>query len=141
MVEVNFSIVYQLINFLILIWILNLILYKPIRKILNQRKEKVSGLEQNIAALDQEAKQQDNAYDQGIRAARSKAKKEKEVMMEAAGAEEKAILAKINAKAQADLAEVKNKIAKDVEQVGSALQNQVNDFAADITQKILGRAV
>jgi F-type H+-transporting ATPase subunit b len=141
MVEVNFSIVYQIINFLILIWILNLILYKPIRKILNQRKDKVSGLEQNIAALDQEAKQQDNAYDQGIRAARSKAKKEKETMMEAAGAEEKAILAKINAQAQADLAEVKNKIAKDVEKVGSALQNQVSDFAADITQKILGRAV
>ena len=141
MVEVNFSIVYQIINFLILIWILNVILYKPIQKILNQRKEKVSGLEQNIAALGQEATQQDNAYDEGMRAARSKAKKEKEAMMEAASTEEKAILAKINAKAQADMAEVKNKIAKDVEQVGSALQNQVNDFAADITQKILGRAV
>lgn len=141
MVKIDISIIYQIINFLILIWILNLILYKPIRKILNQRKEKVSGLEQNIAALDQEATQQDNAYDQGIREARSKAKKEKETMMEAAGAEEKAILAKINAQAQADLAEVKNKIAKDVEKVGSALQNQVNDFAADITQKILGRAV
>ena len=141
MVEVNFSIVYQIINFLILIWILNVILYKPIQKILNQRKEKVSGLEQNIAALGQEATQQDNAYDEGMRAARSKAKKEKEAMMEAASTEEKAILAKINAKAQADMAEVKNKIAKDVEQVGSALQNQVNDFAAAITQKILGRVV
>ena len=141
MVSIDQSLFIQIINFLILIWVLNMILYKPIRNILTQRKEKVSGLEQNITALGQEAEQQDKAYEVGIRNARSKGKKEKEAMMEAASAEEKTVLEKINAQAQADLAEVKSKIAKDVEQVESALQNQVDDFAAAITQKILGRAV
>jgi membrane protein implicated in regulation of membrane protease activity len=35
----------QIINFLLIIWILNLILYRPIRNIVRQRKEKIDGLE------------------------------------------------------------------------------------------------
>lgn len=141
MVSVNYSIIIQIVNFLVLIWILNLVLYKPIRNILSQRKEKFSGLEKNIATLSKETQEQDKAYNTGIRDARSKGKTKKDAMMEAAAAEEKAVLEKINAQAQADLVEVKNKIAKDAEQVRSALQNQVDDFATAITQKILGRAI
>lgn len=139
MVSIDQSFPIQIINFLLLIWVLNMVLYKPIRNLLNQRKEKVSDLEQNIAALGREAEQQGNVYETRIRDARSKGKQKKEAMMEAVNAQEKAVLEKINARAQADLAEVKRKIAEDVEQVGSALQNQVDDFAEAITQKILGR--
>lgn len=141
MVSLDQSIIIQIVNFLILIWVLNMVLYKPIRSILSQRKEKVSGLSQNITALSQEAESQDMAYGAGIRDARSKGKMEKDAMMEAAAAEEKSVLDRINAQAQADLADVKSKISKDAEQVRSALQDQVDDFAAAITQKILGRAV
>lgn len=141
MVSLDQSIIFQIGNFLILIWVLNMVLYKPIRSILSQRKEKVSGLEQNIATLSEEAAEQDSAYEFGIRDARNKGKKEKDAMMERAAAEEKNVLEKINLQAQEDLAAVKKKIAQDAEQVRSALQSQVDDFAAAITQKILGRAV
>jgi F-type H+-transporting ATPase subunit b len=141
MVNIDQSLFIQIINFLLLIWILNMVLYKPIRNILNQRKEKVCGLEQSITTLGQEATQQSNVYEVRIRDARSKGKKKKEAIMEAVDAQEKAILDKIDVKTQADLAEVKSKIANDVEQVGNALQNQVDDFAAAIVQKILGRTV
>ncbi len=39
----------QIINFLIILWILNLILYRPIRNILRQRKEKIDGLEDDVS--------------------------------------------------------------------------------------------
>jgi F-type H+-transporting ATPase subunit b len=45
MVSVDGSIVVQIVNFLVLIWILNMVLYKPIRKILLDRKEKMTGLQ------------------------------------------------------------------------------------------------
>ena len=38
----------QIANFLFLIWVLNLILYRPIRRVLLQRKDKITGLEQSI---------------------------------------------------------------------------------------------
>ncbi len=44
----DISLVYQMINFLILLFVLNQLLYKPIRKILLERKAKIQGLESGV---------------------------------------------------------------------------------------------
>ena len=134
------SLFVQIANFLIIIWALNLILYKPIRKILIQRKEKISSLEQNIEKLDQNAKDKDDAFISGIKTARGKGLVEKEALLKEAAEEERKI-EEINQKAQANLAEIREKIAKDAEDVRLALQKEVDTFANAISEKILGRAV
>jgi F-type H+-transporting ATPase subunit b len=141
MVSVDGSIIIQIVNFLVLIFILNMVLYKPIRKILRERKEKISGLEQTIGNLTGDAQEQDKAYGVGIREARAKGQKEKEALMQTAANEEREIISKINQKAQAELAEIKTKITEDTEAVRTALKKDVDSFAGAITQKILGRAV
>lgn len=141
MVSVDWSIALQIVNFLVLIFLMNMVLYKPIRKILRERKEKISGLEQSIESLDGNAQEQDKAYGSGIKAARAKGQKEKEALMQTATDEEREIIDKINAKAQAELAEIKAKITEDTEAVRTALKDEVDNFADAITQKILGRAV
>ena len=135
------SLFVQIANFLIIIWALNVILYKPIRKILIQRKEKISSLEQNIEKLDQNAKDKDDAFVSGIKTARGKGSVEKEALLKEASEEERKIIEEINQKAQANLAEIREKIAKDAENVRSALQKEVDTFANAISEKILGRAV
>jgi F-type H+-transporting ATPase subunit b len=135
------SLFVQIANFLIIIWALNLILYKPIRKILIQRKEKISSLEQNIEKLDQNAKDKDDAFISGIKTARGKGLVEKEALLKEAAEEERKIIEEINQKAQANLAEIREKIAKDAEDVRLALQKEVDTFANAISEKILGRAV
>jgi F-type H+-transporting ATPase subunit b len=141
MVSVDVSLFVQIVNFLVLIWVLNLVLYKPIRKILIQRKEKVLALQQGAATSLEEAKAREAAFDQGIKAARAKGLKEKESFLQEAGDEEKRIVGEINAKAQAELAAVREKISKDAEAVRAALQGEVEEYAKAIGQKILGRAI
>jgi len=131
----------QIVNFLLIIWILNFILYKPIRNILIQRKEKIAGLDQNIETINRDAKEKDDAFASGIKEARSKGLKEKEALLQAGADEEREIIEKINQKAQADLAEVREKIAKDAEVVRESLQQEIDAFANAIGEKILGRAV
>ncbi|MBU0988205.1 MAG: ATP synthase F0 subunit B [Proteobacteria bacterium] len=135
------SLFVQIVNFLFLIWVLNKILFKPIRNILIQRKEKFSGLEHNIETLNRDTQEKDDAYATGIKEARNKGFKEKEVLLQAAAEEEKQIIERINQKAQAELAEIRIKIAKDVEAVRASLQKEVGAFADAIGEKILGRAV
>ena len=139
MVEINWTILLQIANFLVLIFVLNIVLYKPIRSILRQRREKMQGLENGALSAGQQAEERNQAYTDGIKEARLKGQKEKEVMMKAAAEEEQAMVAKINAKAQQDLAAVKEKIAKDTDAVRIALEKEVDIFANAITQKILGR--
>lgn len=131
----------QIANFLLIVWVLNIVLFRPIRNILIQRKEKITSLEQNVETSDNEAKGKNEAFDLGIRDARAKGLSEKNVLLNEAADEEREIVDKINQKAQADLAEVREKIAKDVEVVRASLQKEIDTFANAIGEKILGRAV
>lgn len=135
------SVVIQVVNFIFLIWVLNIILYKPIRKIVAERKSKVEGLQGRIGSLNQDALEKDQAYGAGIKDARTKGLAEKEAMIQVAEEKEKIVVREITTKAQADLSVIREKIIADTEEVRIALQKEVDIFAAEIGQKILGRAV
>ena len=135
------SIVIQIVNFLFAIWVLNVLLYRPIRKILTQRKEKVDGLELAIETSNNNVKEKDDAFAAGIKAARAKGLNEKGALLQQAADEEKSIIADINRKAQTELTQIREQIKKDAEVARQSLQSEIDDFANQISQKILGRAV
>ncbi len=140
MVSVDGSIVLQIANFLLLIWILNMVLYKPIRKILLERKEKMVGMQSDIDGSAQQVKSKEDAYADGVRQARAAGQKEKEILMQAAADEEKEIIGNINETAQAELKDVREKIKQEMGTVKAALEDEIDAFADAIGQKILGRA-
>jgi F-type H+-transporting ATPase subunit b len=140
MVSVDGSIVLQIANFLLLIWILNMVLYKPIRKILLERKQKMVGMQSDIDGSAQQVKSKEDAYADGVRQARAAGQKEKEILMQAAADEEKEIIGNINETAQAELKDVREKIKQEMGTVKAALEDEIDAFADAIGQKILGRA-
>lgn len=140
MVSLDGSLFIQIANFIFLIWILNVVLYKPIRKVLIKRKEKIAGFEQRIDTIGKDVKEKDDAFSLGVKEARAKGLNEKGVLLQEAADEEREVIEKINKKAQADLTEIRAKIAKDVESVSESLRQELDSFANAIGQKILGRA-
>ena len=94
----------QIVNFLVLIWIMNMVLYKPIRKILLDRKEKVTGLQSDIDGSAEQVKSKKTPTPTAS-ASPAAGQKQKEALMEAAAQEEKVIIGKINESAQAELKE------------------------------------
>lgn len=137
----DISLIVQIANFLIIIWVLNIVLYRPIRKILIERKEKITSLEQNVEKLNEDAAGKDEAFLVGIKDARARGLKEKEVLLKEGAEEERKIIEQINQKAQANLAEVRDKIATDAQNVRASLNKEIDTFANAISEKILGRAV
>ncbi len=141
MLSIDGSLFIQIANFIFLIWALNIVLYRPIRRILNQRQEKMDGFEENIATSVANAQQKDEAFISGVKEARAKGLKEKESLLFDAAEEEKKIIQRINQKAQADLADLKEKVTYDSAVVRESLQAEIDDFANAIGQKILGRTI
>lgn len=137
----DWTVLIQAANFIILIFILNIVLYRPIRNILTQRNEKVQGLEQNVENATSDLTEKEATYASGLREARKKGLKEKDALVNAASDEEKKIIEKINAEALAELEAVKAKVAKEADAARAALLKEVDTFANDIGVKILGRAV
>ncbi|NDY71576.1 ATPase [Desulfobacter hydrogenophilus] len=136
----DISAVYQMVNFLVLLFLLNLVLYKPIRNVILKRKAKVGtlslGVEKSLGDLE---KQKDD-YKNGLRQARGEGLKQKEVFIEEASAQEKEIITRINQKAQANFAQIKAQVAEETEQARKALEAEVEVYAKAIGEKILGRA-
>jgi F-type H+-transporting ATPase subunit b len=141
MIQIDGSIVIQIVNFVFLICILNIVLFKPIRRVLLQRKEKISGLEKSIQASERDAAEKDEAFLSGIKSAREKGLKAREALLNSAAEDEKKIIDAIHKKALAELITIREKIAEDAKRAKVVLQAEVDEFAKAIGQKILGRTV
>lgn len=137
----DWSVSIQIVNFLFLIFALNLLLFRPIRRILKERRDRMKGMESSIENADRTVQEKNAAFDKAIRDARAKGLKGKEALVKQAEEEERRQVESINSKAVAELEEIRRKIRADAERARQDLQPQVGAFAREITQKILGRAV
>jgi F-type H+-transporting ATPase subunit b len=135
------SLLIQIVNFIFTIWVLNMLLFKPIRKILIQRKNKVDGLKLSIETSERDAREKDDAFAAGIKEARTLGLKEKDAYLQQAADQEKRIIDEINRQALAELSETRAKIAADSQAVSEVLRKEIDNFANQISQKILGRTV
>ena len=136
----DISMVYQMINFLVLLFVLNLVLYKPIRNVLLERKAKIKGMQKGAKKAAADLVAEENAYKDGLKQARSKGLEKKETFIDEASKEEKEIIDRINKKAQANFAQIKKQVADETEQVRKTLEGEVEVYAKAIGEKILGRA-
>ena len=141
MITLDWSILIQMINFIVLVWALNYVAYRPIRGILARRKEKVEGLESGINRFESDAREKAAALDAGIREAREKGIRMKDEMAEKARQEEQEMLERIHEKARQDLEEIRGRVSRETEEVRRSLQSQIDSFANEISKKMLGRAV
>jgi F-type H+-transporting ATPase subunit b len=136
----DISVLYQMVNFLILLFVLNLVLYKPIRNILLEREAKIKGMQKGAKKAAGDLVAGEEAYKDGLKVARTKGLKEKETFIDEASKEEKEILDKISKKAQANLVQIKKQVADETEQARKSLEGEVDVYAKAIGEKILGRA-
>ena len=141
MISVDFTLFVQMANFILLVFILNTVLYKPIRKILIERKKKIQGYEEDIESVLKDASESEQAFQEKISEARHEGVEKKEALKQSGLEEEKQLISEMNKKAQAELEAVRSQIVKDAQDARQALKKDVKAFSGAIAQKILGRAV
>jgi F-type H+-transporting ATPase subunit b len=133
--------VIQLINFLVLLTILNVFLFKPIRKVLAEREGELSGAKEKVVAVDRDVQEKIALYEARLKEMKATASGDREVLKKEAQAEEAAILDKARKEATDSLAGIKNKVAKEAGDAKSLLREQANALSLDICEKVLGRSL
>ncbi len=152
MIDINITLLIQLINFLVLLIILNFILFKPIRQIMKEREQGISSAlgdaknaqERMQKLLDDynvslaEIKQKsattyNSIYQRGIDAQREMISAERAKAGEALD-RARAEIASASAAARADIAAASAEARTD-------LRKEAERLSQDITSKLLGRAV
>ncbi len=141
MIDVNITAVYQVVNFVLLIFALNMLVYKPIRGVLAKRHDKVAGLEGSVEKAEKEVSKKNEDYNAGIKEARVKGIREKDSLIKLAEDEGVDLLKKINDHARDELKKIKENIKNDAREVEERLSAEVDVFAMAIGNKILGRII
>ena len=140
MINLDMSFVFQFVNFLLLMLVLNLFLFKPIRKILADRQAEISGAKEKSATVDKEVQEKLALYEARMREIKARATDERSVLKKEAQTEEAAILDKARKEATDTLSAIKNKVAKEAADARLILKEQALSLSSEICEKVLGRS-
>ncbi len=140
MIELNVTFFIQLVNFLIVLLLLNLILYKPIRGMLRKRAEIMSQKVSEVEDFSSTAEEKMKAYEIELDKARVKAQEIRAEFKGEGFAKESEIVDVASGEAMSIVKTAREQVSKEKETAISTLKKQVENFAAKATEKILSKA-
>jgi len=140
-IELNLAFFVQVVNFGILVLVLNIFLYKPIRKVLADRRQVVDGAREKAAAVDLEVQEKMALYEVRLREAKAVAAERRAESIKQAQAEETSLLEKARAEATVSLGTIRDRVAKEAADARILLKQQAELLSVDISEKILGRSL
>ncbi|GFO62144.1 ATP synthase subunit b [Geomonas paludis] len=140
-INLDIAFVFQLVNFLVLVLLLNVFLYKPIRKQLADRAAQVNGAKQKSAEVDREVQEKLASYEARMREIRAGAADERGALKKEAQQQEAAILDKARAEATESLSAIKAKVAQEAEEARRMLTASAETLSSEICEKVLGRSL
>jgi F-type H+-transporting ATPase subunit b len=140
-INLDMAFVFQLVNFLVLVLLLNAFLYKPIRKQLSDRNALISGAKEKSAAVDREVQEKLASYEARMREIRAGAADERGTLKKEAQLQEAAILEKARLESGEKLAGIKARVAQEADEARRMLKASAESLSADICEKVLGRSL
>lgn len=141
MVTIDITLFLQIINALVLMYLLNGVIYKPVLKVLAERKVKLQGMRDDVTKYEDNARRRQEAVDKKMHSASTQAKvalDDARTGAKAAGDEKiAAIKAEADTERDKQMAEIKSQ----VETARKDLEAGLDGFASTMAGKILGRSL
>jgi len=131
----------QIANFLLLIFLLNIIVYRPIRNILGKRKEEMSSAEDLTQTLTQKTAQGSLALEAHITDTRKQGYKERDALKSEGNQEEERLLKDTYSLVQDKIDKARKELEEAKLRARDSLQAEVKGFSVNLVEKILGRGI
>jgi F-type H+-transporting ATPase subunit b len=137
----NHTLIIQIFSFLFLLFLLNLILYRPIRRIIKRRKEDMSSSENFIQSWRQKAEKCTQEFEENILETRKQGLAQKEDMKDEGIKEEREMLQETYASVEDKIGRARQEIQDSISMARQSLQTEIEAFSQELAEKILGRGV
>ncbi len=141
MVEINITLVYQMINFFAMIVILNFILYKPILAIIEKRQKTFEDSDNEIKRLNETIAQKMAEYEEKVRQAKLKAVAEKGDIVKEGTDKAKEVIDAVRAEVPGMMDGFRSKLNAELDKARSFLTGKSKELSVEIAEKVLGRSV
>lgn len=141
MLDFNWTLILQFINFMVLLYLLNRILFKPLRKVLDERQSSIDGGHARARELQADIDDKMERYQQQLAEAKKIANEERALLKKAAHEEEGKTLEVAHKNAANRLLQIKERVALESAEAGKVLKSESEAIAQQIAAKILGRSL
>jgi len=137
----DYTIFIQIITFLVLIYILNILLYKPILYIIERRKKQLDELENEIKLFNESVDKRAAEYDEKLRLAKANASEFKKEIIKEGADQAKNIIDAVRNEVPLMMQEFQQKMDKEIQTARQTLDSQSRKLSLEIAQKVMGRPV
>ncbi len=138
MLDLNITMLIQMVNFFIALYVLNVLLIRPIRAILQERRAKMDGLVNDAEGFEREAEERLEAYQADL----SRARQEGSALRDAARNEgvkkQQEIIGEAGRSAQAELAKAQEAFRAEADATLVELRKQVSGLADKLAVRVMG---
>lgn len=138
MLDLNITLVFQFINFLVAIFFLNLLLIRPVRDIIRKRNRLMDRLASEADGYDSETRARIEAYEAELAKARQQAGLNRESGKSAGLEELQKIVGNARENARQLLEENRAAIQGQAEEALNELRNGIDDFSTRLGKKLIG---
>lgn len=141
MLELNYSLVLQIVLFVALWAALKRFWFDPAMRLLAERQRHSEGEVEKARVLEAEVERLRREHNAALQRARSEVQREVAEIMRHAEAEQKQLLAQASEDAQRTLASIRARVAEDVAAARKSLSAEVGAIAHEVARQVLGRTV
>ncbi len=131
----------QIVNFLVLLWILNKILYKPLLKVLEERKQRIAESLKNAEEIQKKLEQTELEREKKL----AEAAKEAKEMLEETAKSVTQIIEEAHVKAAKDAEDIigkgKESINADREKMHQEMREELSDIVVLALEKVVGKTM
>jgi F-type H+-transporting ATPase subunit b len=140
-ISIDYTLWVQMANFLILMFILNLLLYKPILGIIDKRKKQLQDTEEEIKRLNQSVEERMAAYEEKLRQAKMDAVVKKQEIIKEGAERAKSIIDAAKGEIPGMMEKFHGEMNREVDEARRTLTNQSKKISVEIAEKLLGRSL
>lgn len=141
MIDINISLLYQLINFIVLVIALNFILFKPIRQTMREREQGISSALEDAKAAQNRMQSLLESYNASLAESKQKATSAYNAIYQQGLDAQREMISAERTKAGEMLDKARAEIAAAANSARADLRKEAERLSQDITSKLLGRAV
>ena len=137
MLDLNVTLIFQLVNFLVAIYVLNILLIRPIRDIIKKRNGIMDGMAEEAESFEYQAAERLTNYEAELARARQDAGLTREEGRAEGMVEQQKLVGDAQKSARDILAETRESLQAQAAKTLDELRSQVSDFSTRLAAKLI----
>lgn len=139
MIEINLTIVIQVVQFLLLLFILNRFLFRPTIHQIEEREQKITTWKEETKNFHESMQERLQSYENQVLEAKARAQEQQELVTVELQKEEDKKLDAVSEEAVRIVASTREKLQEETELLRGQLREQAEEMSQLVAEKVLGR--